>query len=204
LQLMKEMLANREYNEAERNIQIIEEASKRMTVITQRFLNLSRPLKSQWQKCWVHDVLAQTLDFLANELMKNRIQVVRAFAPNIPHTWSEPRQLHEAFLNLMLNAMQAMVAAHGQGTLTITTDCENDSIVIRIQDDGPGITPQHRARLFEPFFSTKPPDQGTGLGLWAVRSTLAGLKGTAECESEEGKGATFIVRIPIVSLPPKE
>lgn len=204
LQLLKEKLANREYDTLGTELQPIEDASRRMTEITQRFLVLARPLKPQWQRCWVHDVLTQTLDFLTNELMKNRIAVVRAFAPNLPQTWSEPRQLHEVFLNLIMNAMQAMAAAHGQGTLTITTDRQDDWIAVSIHDDGPGISPQHRARLFEPFFSTKPPDQGTGLGLWTVRSTLAGLQGTVDCESVEGKGTTFTVTIPLVAGPPQE
>lgn len=204
LQLLKERLANREYATLETDLQPIEDAAKRMTAITQRFLNLARPFKPKQEICSVHDVLTQTLDFLANELMKNRIRVVRAFAPDLPRTWSEPRQLHEVFLNLILNAMQAMATAHGQGTLTITTGRKNNWIVVRIQDDGPGIAPQHHARLFEPFFSTKPPDQGTGLGLWTVRSTMAELSGTAACESKEGKGATFVVSIPVISAQPKE
>ncbi len=204
LQLMKEMFANREYTEAERSIQIIAEAGKRMMAITQRFLQLSRPVVPRWERCSVPDVLTQMLDFLANELMKNRVTVVRSDAPDLPPTRSEPRQLHEVFLNIVMNAMQAMTAAHGHGTLTITTLRKDDWIETRIQDDGPGIAPRHRARLFEPFFSTKPPEQGTGLGLWTVRSILAELNGTVECESVEGQGTTFIIRIPIVSYPPKE
>jgi len=200
LQLMKEMFANREYTEAERSIQIIEDASTRMTMITQRFLQLSRPVAPRWERCSVQDVLTQLLDFLANELMKNRITVVRSDAPDLPPTRSEPRQLHEVFLNIAMNAIQAMTAAHGQGTLTITTLRRDDWIETRLKDDGPGIPPPHRARLFEPFFSTKPPGQGTGLGLWTVRSLLAELNGTVECESVEGQGTTFIVRVPIVMV----
>src|SRR3989338_546413 len=92
LQLMKEMFANREYTEAERSIQIIEDASTRMTMITQRFLQLSRPVAPRWERCSVQDVLTQLLDFLANELMKNRITVVRSDAHDLPPTRSEPRQ----------------------------------------------------------------------------------------------------------------
>ncbi len=204
LQLLKERLASREYESLEGDIQSIEEACDRILLTTKRFLNLARPMKMQWQRCSIHDVLSQSLTFLANELMKNRIQVVRAFASDIPQIWSEPRQLHGVFLNLILNAMQAMTAAHGQGTLTITTRCENDSIVIRIQDDGPGISPQHLDKVFEPFFSTKPTGQGTGLGLWTAQGSMAGLNGTVKCETAEGKGSTFIVSIPIATDPPKE
>lgn len=70
-------------------------------------------------------------------------------------------------------------------------------IEVRIQDDGPGIAPEHRERIFEPFFSTKPPEHGTGLGLWTLRSTVIGMGGTVAVDSEPGKGATFIVRLPV-------
>jgi PAS domain S-box-containing protein len=201
IQLLKEMLANGEYDAMGKNIQSIEEAGKRMTMITQRFLNLARPLKPQWQKCWVHDVLTQTLDFLANELMKNRIQVVRAFAPNIPQIWSVPQQLHDVFLNLILNAMQAMTQAHGQGTLTVATAISNGWIEVRIQDDGPGIPPEHQVKLFEPFFTTKAAGAGTGLGLWTVRVALTELKGQVTFETEVGRGTTFVVRLPLPHEP---
>ena len=94
-------------------------------------------------------------------------------------------------------------AEKGQrGDTEITASvAEGDWIEVRIQDDGPGISPKHRAKLFEPFFTTKPPDKGTGLGLWIVRSNLMMLHGTVRVESEEGQGATFIVRLPVVPAP---
>ncbi|TAJ10512.1 MAG: PAS domain S-box protein [Nitrospirae bacterium] len=79
---------------------------------------------------------------------------------------------------------------------------EGDWIEVRIQDDGPGIPPELRNKLFEPFFTTKPPGEGTGLGLWIVRSNLMMLHGTVQVESEEGQGATFLVRLPVVTEPP--
>jgi signal transduction histidine kinase len=97
----------------------------------------------------------------------------------------------------MLNAMQAMTQAHGQGTLTVATAHSNDWIEVRIQDDGPGIPPEHQDKLFEPFFSTKPAGQGTGLGLWTVRVILVELKGKVTFETEVGRGTTFIVRLPL-------
>ncbi|TAJ32104.1 MAG: HAMP domain-containing histidine kinase, partial [Nitrospirae bacterium] len=64
-------------------------------------------------------------------------------------------------------------------------------------DDGPGIPPELRGKIFEPFFSAKPPEQGTGLGLWTVRTIVMTLHGTVTCESEVGQGATFVVRLPV-------
>ncbi len=74
---------------------------------------------------------------------------------------------------------------------------------MRIQDDGPGIAPEHRARIFEPFFSTKPAGRGTGLGLWTVRSHVMGMQGTVSVDTEVGKGTTFIVHLPLNNRGPK-
>jgi signal transduction histidine kinase len=104
-----------------------------------------------------------------------------------------------------------MAAAHGRGTLTVSAQLsaagiapsasgegqKEDWIEVRIQDDGPGINPADTVRLFEPFFSTKPPEEGTGLGLWMVRTSLMAMKGTVTCETEVGQGSTFIIRLPV-------
>jgi PAS domain S-box-containing protein len=203
LQLMKEKLAGREYDALADDIQRVEEAARRMSTTTQRFLALSRPTEPHWGQCSIRAVLDSLLEFLGNELMKNRIRVVTSFAPDLPETWTESQQLQEVFLNLLLNAVQAMTAAQGKGTLTVATALEEGWIVVRIQDDGPGIVPEHMAKVFEPFFTTKQPGAGTGLGLWTVRTTLATLNGTIDCTSEPGRGAIFAVRIPIVSAPAK-
>jgi PAS domain S-box-containing protein len=206
LQLLREKLVHHEYGALEPDLAKLEAAGQRMTAIAQRFLAFARPYEPKLVRCSVHVVLQETLAFLANELIKNRIQVVTTFAPTLPSVRADPQQLQEVFLNLILNAMQAMVTAHGQGTLTVSaalapSDAEGGWIEIRIQDDGPGIPPEHRTKLFEPFFTTKPSDQGTGLGLWTVRTTLMTLKGTVTYETEVGHGTTFIVRLPVGEEP---
>lgn len=199
LQLFKDKLANREHETLPGDLQKIEAAAERMTYITERFLHLAMPSQPRRERCSVRAVLQQTLDFLDNELMKNQIKVRTAFHPSLPIIQSDPRQLQDVFLNLVLNAMQAMASAHGHGTLTVAAGRSGDWVEVRIQDDGPGIAPEHRPRLFEPFFSTKPPDQGTGLGLWTVRSVVMALGGTVQYETEEDLGTTFLIKLPIGS-----
>jgi two-component system NtrC family sensor kinase len=201
LHIMKEKLACRQYDTLGSDLQKIEEAARRMTAIADKFLYIAKPVKSQARPCSVHLALQEVLDFLSNDLMKRDITVVKRFAPALPDTMADPQQLRDIFLNLILNAAQAMKSAHGRGTLTVTAARADGWIETRIQDDGPGIPPEHMAKIFEPFFSTKPPEEATGLGLWTVRSTVAGLHGTVHCESEPGHGATFIVRLPIPPPP---
>ena len=81
--------------------------------------------------------------------------------------------------------------------MTVSAAREGTWVVARIQDNGPGIAPEHRAKLFEPFFSTAEHGKAPGLGLWIARSTLMMLKGEVLCESEVGKGTTFVVRLPV-------
>ncbi|TAJ24971.1 MAG: PAS domain S-box protein, partial [Nitrospirae bacterium] len=186
LQLAREKLAQRDYEGFDQDLQRIETAGTRMSRTIERFIELARPTTPRVESCSVRAALEQVLDFLANELMRNSIQVRTDFAADIPEIECDPRQLHDLFLNLSLNAIQAMAAAHGRGTLTVSAQLSAVSgqpsasgegqkgnwIEVRIQDDGPGIPPELRGKIFEPFFSAKPPEQGTGLGLWTVRTIV--------------------------------
>ena len=198
-QMAREKLAHQEYADLGSDLEIIGDVGHRMKTITDRFMTIAKPVTPRHEQCSIPAILHNSLESLANELTQNRIRVETAFAPDLPGIQSDPRQLYEVFLNLMQNAVQAMTHVPGERRLTVSAAREGTWIVARIHDNGPGIPARHRTRLFEPFFSTKPPEQGTGLGLWTVRSLLAELHGTVECESMEGQGATFIIRIPIVS-----
>jgi PAS domain S-box-containing protein len=215
VQLLKEKLAAQDYDALPSDLEKIEEAAKRIAHVSERFLTLTRPVQPLRAQCDIRAILDATLDFLSNELMKNQIRLVTELSPDLPVIQSDPRQLQGAFLNLILNAIQAM-AEHGRGTLTVSAtlsavgappsaqeqDRERQWIEVRIQDDGPGILPEHRPKLFEPFFSTKPASEGTGLGLWTVRTIVMALGGAVTCESEVGRGATFILRLPTVPPDP--
>jgi PAS domain S-box-containing protein len=197
IQIAREKLAHQEYAALESDMKKIDEAGGRMQAIADRFMTIAKPVPPQQEQCSIQAILHKSLESLAKELTQNSIRVETAFAPDLPKIWSDPRQLYEVFLNLMQNAVQAMTHVPGARRLTVSADREGTWVVARIQDNGPGIAPEHRAGLFEPFFTAKREEQGTGLGLWIVRSTLMMLKGEVACESEVGKGTTFIVRLPV-------
>ncbi len=211
LQLLREKLASREYDQVASDLLKIEEAAQRITLVVQRFLTLAKPSNLNVGPCLVQEVLQEISDFLANECLRQHVRVDTSWPSTLPPVLADRHQLDEAFMNLMLNAIQAMAAAHGGGTLTISAQLSAVSpypaaqkqggpwIEVRIQDDGPGIAPEHRAKLFEPFFSTKPPEQGTGLGLWIVRTFVMTFQGTVDYETDVGRGTTFIVRLPVLS-----
>lgn len=169
LYLLNEDLQGQATPEIATNLTAIAGAVERMTKIVERFLQLARPIVPAKVLVSMEDIIRQTLDFLANELMKNQITVVQDFAPDLPQIWTDPNQIHGVLLNLCLNAIQAMTDAHGRGTLTVTTalmpsgpasDSEPLSgqgpwIEIRIHDDGPGVPAEHQAKLFEPFLAPR-------------------------------------------------
>ncbi len=216
LQIVKEKLAQRAYEDLPADWQKIQDIARRLTAIAERFLHLAAPVAAQQERCSVPAMLQETLDMVRSQLAQSRISVNASYAPDLPETWLVPGQVQEVFLNLVLNAVQAMAESHGKGTLTVSAQLsavsgqpaasgdrpEERWIEVRIQDDGPGVPPSLRTKIFEPFFTTKPPDKGTGLGLWIVRSNLMMLHGTVRVESEAGQGATFVVQLPVVTESP--
>ena len=128
--------------------------------------------------------------------------MITRFDKELPLSVVDPGQMQQVFLNLIVNAEQAMTKANGKGTLTITTKNHGNFIYISFQDDGPGITRENLRHLFEPFFTTKEPGEGTGLGLSLSRSIVLEHGGRMHVESKSGHGANFIVEIPIIESPP--
>ncbi|GAH34352.1 unnamed protein product, partial [marine sediment metagenome] len=128
----------------------------------------------------------------------SNIQVITKFAPDLPETMADYFQLQQVFLNIVINAEYFMTEAHHGGILTITTEKVGDIIEVSFTDDGPGIAKENLVRLFDPFFTTKKIGKGTGLGLSISHGMITEHGGRIYAESELGKGATFIVELPIV------
>jgi PAS domain S-box-containing protein len=202
-QLVSEKVKRGQYEALKADLLVIREATERMSGIVNRFLDISRSPVGQRQVCDVNAVVKRTLDLVGNDLTIHRIEAQTDLAPELPSVMADPQEVIQVMLNLYTNASQAMQAAHGKGTLAVTTavtvKSEQRWVEVRVKDDGPGIAPRVRARIFEPFFTTKAPGKGTGLGLSICQRIVTELGGMLTCESEEGHGATFIVRLPVAS-----
>jgi two-component system sensor histidine kinase AtoS len=199
LQLMQERLRSGQVESLADDLEQTRAAAGRMSQVASRFLQFSKPAEAHREPCSVKTILQRTLDFVANEMMQHQIKVVTHLEQDQPDILTDQDQLQGVFLNLVINAMQAMSQAHGGGTLTVSASRSGEWVEVRVQDDGPGISPEYHAKLFEPFFSTKSSEQATGLGLWIVRSTLMTLNGSIRFETEIGRGTTFIVSLPVAS-----
>ena len=142
------------------------------------------------------------LDLRAYEQKVNNIEVDTHFAANLPEIIANGSQLQQVFLNIVINAEQSMLEAHGKGILTVTTDQVGDIIRASFADDGLGITQENLGHLFDPFFTTKEVGKGTGLGLSICHGIITEHGGRIYAESELGKGATFVVEL-LVTTPDK-
>jgi signal transduction histidine kinase len=142
----------------------------------------------------IHIGLKSTLNIARNQL-KNRADVSLSLG-NLPMVECSPSQIDQVFLNLIVNAAQAMPDGKF-GLIHIRTDCNEKQVWIEIEDNGPGMTPAVAEKIFDPFFTTKGPGKGTGLGLSVSRSIIQQHGGTLEVDSTVGVGTTFKITLPI-------
>jgi signal transduction histidine kinase len=125
--------------------------------------------------------------------------VITHFASDLPQVTGNSSQLQQVFFNIVINAEFFMLEAHQKGNLTITTERIGDFVQASFADDGPGISNENIKHLFIPFFTTKEVGKGTGLGLSICHGIITEHGGRIYAESEFGKGATFIVELPIAA-----
>ena len=155
--------------------------------------------EDQWGWADVHHGLDSTLNVVWNEL-KYKCEVAKEYAP-LPQIYCLPSQLNQVFMNLLVNAAQAIEA---RGKITLRTGQEGERIWVEVSDTGKGIPPENMPRLFDPFFTTKPVGKGTGLGLSVSYRIVEKHHGKIEVRSELGKGTTFRVWLPVQQSDLKE
>jgi len=193
-----QLMMTRELNE--KNVQSltrIKDGAERAARIVRNLLAFARQEKPERKPTDLNVVLKRALELRAYELKVSNIEVSTELAPQLLETMADPYQLQQVFLNLIVNAEQAMIDAHGKGLLRLSTRLEPGKIMIFFSDDGPGIARENLRRIFEPFFTTKPVGKGTGLGLSICQAIISEHGGTIEVESTAGRGTTFIVELPV-------
>jgi two-component system, cell cycle sensor histidine kinase and response regulator CckA len=144
----------------------------------------------------VNDVVSHVLKLRAYSLANSNIRVESVLEPDLPPIWGDRGQMEQVVLNLVVNGEQAMAASRGEGTLRVLTSIGPLGVRIEVSDDGPGIPSTQVDRIFDPFWTTKAPGEGTGLGLSLVHNIVAESGGSVDVRSVEGHGASFIVDMP--------
>jgi len=179
------------------DLSAINTEAKRAAVIVKNMLSFARKRLSLKQCTQINRVVEDVLKLRGHEQSLNHINIVPNLAPDLPEINVDFFQIQQVFINIVLNAEQAMVEAHGKGTLTITSEKVDDIIRVTFVDDGPGIDKEHLNRIFDPFFTTKEVGKGTGLGLSISYGIITAHHGLIYAKSETGKGATFVVELPV-------
>jgi len=183
------------------DVKIIHEGAQRVASIVKRLLTFARQHKPERVYVNINDIIATTLDLRAYEMETSNIKVITQLDPDLPRIIADGGQLQQVFLNIILNAETEMKSAHGKGDLLIKTERIDNTIRISFKDDGPGVAKENLERVFDPFFTTREVGQGTGLGLSICHGIIAEHSGRIYAKSKLGKGATFIVELPIVTEP---
>jgi len=193
-----QLLMDREMpDDAREDLQAVYSEAQRASQVVKNLLTFARKHTAAKEKVNINDVINKVLELRTYELNLENIKVDARLDSELPKVMADYFQLQQVFLNIIINAEYFMKEAHNKGTLTITTEKVGTKVKVSFADDGPGIDKDDLGHLFDPFFTTKEVGKGTGLGLSICHGIIAEHGGRIYAESELGKGATFIVELPI-------
>ncbi|MFC2041106.1 PAS domain S-box protein [Chloroflexota bacterium] len=179
------------------DLETINREAKRTANVVKGLLTFARKQGTEKALVDLNSIIQEVLQLRAYEQRVSNIEVSASCASDLPQVMGNGGQLQQVFINLVVNAEQAMLEAHGKGTLTITTEQVGDIVRACVTDDGPGISPENMRKLFTPFFTTKEVGKGTGLGLSICHGIVTEHGGKIYTESELGKGTSFILKLPL-------
>jgi two-component system sensor histidine kinase HydH len=184
-------------SEEERYSEIMIEEVERLDRVVQELLDFARPVTPDRKPVDPNTLIDEALSLVSEDAQFKRVEIVRKPGSDLPRVMVDPLQMRQAVLNVLLNSLEAM--ADG-GTLTIETGVSRGEdglteVRIDLTDTGVGMTPEELAKLFEPFYTTKP--KGTGLGLTVVSRVLEQNGGRIDVTSTEGEGTTFSLLLPV-------
>jgi PAS domain S-box-containing protein len=194
---VSELLQDKETNEATRKqLVMLQQQARRAAEIVKDLTYFSRPPAPGKSGINLTEVVERTLTLYAYSLRKNSITVDFLREAGLPYAQGDPQQLMQVFLNLIVNAEQAIREARESGTLRIRLGKSANSVWASFQDDGTGIPAENLPHIFDPFYTTKRPGRGTGLGLSICKSVMKEHNGNVEAANAAGGGAVFTVTLP--------
>ena len=197
-------------DKTKQGLEVILGESERAARIVRNLLTFARKRQTTRAMVDLNQVVRETLALRAYEQRVSNIQVVEALATGVPDVFADGHQIKQVLLNLLINAEQACLGAHGKGIVIIRTshDADRGSAVLEVNDDGPGISDARLSKIFDPFFTTKEVGQGTGLGLTVAYAIVQEHGGRIWVESKDKSlprqsgeaakaGASFFIELPV-------
>jgi len=172
----------------------MEREGLRCKEIVQDLLDFARQNKPHLGRVCLNDAIEAASELMPHHSNADLVQVFKNYDSSLPPVLGDENQLQQVFLNLLINAYQAMPDG---GELHISSQANDGEVIATIADTGMGIPAEYLNRIFDPFFTTKDVGQGTGLGLSISYGLIEQHGGTIEVESKEGSGAKFVVRLPV-------
>ena len=186
---------------------VVREEAERASSIVRNLLGFARKQDHQRRPTALKPLLDATFVLLRNQLMAQRVEAQIEIEPDLPMPDVDPNQIQQVFVNLINNAAQAIASTGRPGTIVVRVRRWLDGVAIDVMDNGPGMSETLATQVFEPFFTTKAEGEGTGLGLSISQGIVKEHGGRIMLSSEEGKGSTFTVQLPLSTrsiLPPTD
>lgn len=199
-----ERLAERQLDNVTRQgIETILGETERAAKIVRNLLTFARKPHTTRAMVDLSEIIRDTLSLRSDEQRLTNIAIIDKLEENLPEVFADPHQVQQVLLNLVENAEQAMMTAHGRGTIVLRTwhDRDAESVLLEIQDDGPGIPEDAQPRIFEPFFTTKDTGKGTGLGLTVAYAIMQEHGGQIRLVSNSSGGTNFHIGFPCRTVP---
>jgi PAS domain S-box-containing protein len=182
-------------------LQAINDCARRVAGVVKGLLAFGHQNRLGREYLDINTIVSDVLKIRAYEMSVSNVEVETRLARDLPETSVDAGQIQQVFLNIVLNAEQAMTKAHNGGHFLVVTNRVGDSIRISFKDDGIGVAKENLRSIFDPFFTTKGVGEGTGLGLSISYGIIQEHNGRIYAKGQLGKGATFVVELPIVAKP---
>ena len=181
------------------DLRTIEKHTRTCKTIVERLLNFARSTQTRKESSLIHSLLEEVLGLLKRPLELDGILIEKDFDEDVPPLLLDREKMRQVFMNLLVNARQA-IGKQGKITLTSHYDTVRDEVIVQVTDSGCGIEAADLTRIFDPFFTTKPTGEGTGLGLSVSYGIIQDHKGQITVSSEPGKGSTFTIVLPNITV----